>query len=123
MIRRPPRSTRTATLFPYTTLFRSLQQRMRVLHLRAPVLALDEVRDQVHRPRPEQRVQRDQALEPIRLRALEQLAHAARLELEHRDGLAPGEQLGGGRVVVGDGGDVERGMRGLRGTGERKSTR
>src|SRR3546814_5706944 len=27
MIRRPPRSTRTATLFPYTTLFRSLQGR------------------------------------------------------------------------------------------------
>src|SRR3546814_16132791 len=26
MIRRPPRSTRTATLFPYTTLFRSLLQ-------------------------------------------------------------------------------------------------
>src|SRR3546814_6520839 len=26
MIRRPPRSTRTDTLFPYTTLFRSLQQ-------------------------------------------------------------------------------------------------
>src|SRR3546814_11432621 len=26
MIRRPPRSTRTATLFPYTTLFRSLRQ-------------------------------------------------------------------------------------------------
>src|SRR3546814_3928362 len=26
MIRRPPRSTRTATLFPYTTLFRSLDQ-------------------------------------------------------------------------------------------------
>src|SRR3546814_962143 len=25
MIRRPPRSTRTATLFPYTTLFRSIQ--------------------------------------------------------------------------------------------------
>src|SRR3546814_7782585 len=25
MIRRPPRSTRTATLFPYTTLFRSVQ--------------------------------------------------------------------------------------------------
>src|SRR3546814_12305610 len=29
MIRRPPRSTRTDTLFPYTTLFRSL----RLLHL------------------------------------------------------------------------------------------
>src|SRR3546814_17381401 len=27
MIRRPPRSTRTDTLFPYTTLFRSLQPR------------------------------------------------------------------------------------------------
>src|SRR3546814_7720155 len=26
MIRRPPRSTRTDTLFPYTTLFRSLRQ-------------------------------------------------------------------------------------------------
>src|SRR3546814_10453876 len=29
MIRRPPRSTRTDTLFPYTTLFRSLEQLLR----------------------------------------------------------------------------------------------
>src|SRR3546814_14923516 len=29
MIRRPPRSTRTDTLFPYTTLFRSLQHLLR----------------------------------------------------------------------------------------------
>src|SRR3546814_9520383 len=28
MIRRPPRSTRTDTLFPYTTLFRSVDQRL-----------------------------------------------------------------------------------------------
>src|SRR3546814_14983556 len=28
MIRRPPRSTRTDTLFPYTTLFRSYSQRL-----------------------------------------------------------------------------------------------
>src|SRR3546814_1783664 len=28
MIRRPPRSTRTDTLFPYTTLFRSLRDRL-----------------------------------------------------------------------------------------------
>src|SRR3546814_9478271 len=28
MIRRPPRSTRTDTLFPYTTLFRSRQRRL-----------------------------------------------------------------------------------------------
>src|SRR3546814_9168304 len=31
MIRRPPRSTRTGTLFPYTTLFRSLTQQIAYL--------------------------------------------------------------------------------------------
>src|SRR3546814_12259402 len=35
MIRRPPRSTRTDTLFPYTTLFRSLQ----VLSVRGEIMA------------------------------------------------------------------------------------
>src|SRR3546814_2753544 len=35
MIRRPPRSTRTDTLFPYTTLFRSHQQD-KARHGRAP---------------------------------------------------------------------------------------
>src|SRR3546814_15246553 len=41
MIRRPPRSTRTDTLFPYTTLFRSSQyEEMRsVLHLNVPLVA------------------------------------------------------------------------------------
>src|SRR3546814_14639863 len=34
-MRRPPRSTRTATLFPYTTLFRSGQRRVRRLTLDA----------------------------------------------------------------------------------------
>src|SRR3546814_1806419 len=34
MIRRPPRSTRTDTLFPYTTLFRSSGGGMRALHRR-----------------------------------------------------------------------------------------
>src|SRR3546814_7427553 len=37
MIRRPPRSTRTDTLFPYTTLFRSLSLLM-LLWMRAAVL-------------------------------------------------------------------------------------
>src|SRR3546814_10030821 len=32
MIRRPPRSTRTDTLFPYTTLFRSDLERRRLVH-------------------------------------------------------------------------------------------
>src|SRR3546814_1647644 len=36
MIRRPPRSTRTDTLFPYTTLFRSTN----FIHRGAPLLAL-----------------------------------------------------------------------------------
>src|SRR3546814_6884701 len=43
MIRRPPRSTRTDTLFPYTTLFRSLFFR-RVLVLDAETVALDDAR-------------------------------------------------------------------------------
>src|SRR3546814_14997576 len=42
MIRRPPRSTRTDTLFPYTTLFRSLA---------AVALVLGEIEGVVHRPR------------------------------------------------------------------------
>src|SRR3546814_9934090 len=33
MIRRPPRSTRTYTLFPYTTLFRSVETRQRIAGL------------------------------------------------------------------------------------------
>src|SRR3546814_1255926 len=36
MIRRPPRSTRTDTLFPYTTLFRSLKRLRQLLALPAP---------------------------------------------------------------------------------------
>src|SRR3546814_11661842 len=32
MIRRPPRSTRTDTLFPYTTLFRSIVNRLKRAH-------------------------------------------------------------------------------------------
>src|SRR3546814_9072842 len=37
MIRRPPRSTRTDTLFPYTTLFRSVDRRR---HLEGPLVAV-----------------------------------------------------------------------------------
>src|SRR3546814_4637248 len=44
MIRRPPRSTRTDTLFPYTTLFRSLD------HGRRRVDRRHRQRDQVVRP-------------------------------------------------------------------------
>src|SRR3546814_5603190 len=33
MLRRPPRSTRTDTLFPYTTLFRSRQEEVKRAHI------------------------------------------------------------------------------------------
>src|SRR3546814_19993210 len=49
MIRRPPRSTRTATLFPYTTLFRSVrhdpQREQRELGERAAREQLEEAED------------------------------------------------------------------------------
>src|SRR3546814_5489463 len=43
MIRRPPRSTRTDTLFPYTTLFRSVRQPCRWIGDRRPAKGTDEV--------------------------------------------------------------------------------
>src|SRR3546814_8004039 len=48
MIRRPPRSTRTDTLFPYTTLFRSLPQRADRLQVR-------ELLEKLRRRLPDQR--------------------------------------------------------------------
>src|SRR3546814_18215668 len=39
MIRRPPRSTRTDTLFPYTTLFRSFTLASKQLHIAQPPLS------------------------------------------------------------------------------------
>src|SRR3546814_10838937 len=48
MIRRPPRSTRTDTLFPYTTLFRSLEGAARRLVLRAALRASGERRRAGH---------------------------------------------------------------------------
>src|SRR3546814_6788324 len=40
MIRRPPRSTRTDTLFPYTTLFRSIHNLRRIPMRLLPLLAM-----------------------------------------------------------------------------------
>src|SRR3546814_5401036 len=53
MIRRPPRSTRTDTLFPYTTLFRSRAAGVDRVHAGQVVLARDLLRAQVllHRHR------------------------------------------------------------------------
>src|SRR3546814_2575601 len=69
MIRRPPRSTRTDTLFPYTTLFRSHRQ-----HRRARRIAL--VEDVDLRPGIAAELQRDQAQQ-------HRLARAGRADHHH----------------------------------------
>src|SRR3546814_7253363 len=61
MTRRPPRSTRTDTLFPYTTLFRSL------CHDRRNLLRADVLRDR--RPPVQARTDRQQAARSRRRRA------------------------------------------------------
>src|SRR3546814_3530888 len=50
MIRRPPRSTRTDTLFPYTTLFRSLGERRAAgdLQHQSPVQGDHQLRSEEH---------------------------------------------------------------------------
>src|SRR3546814_12879013 len=53
MIRRPPRSTRTNTLFPYTTLFRSIHDRRAGLGKLLPALraqALGRIADACQQP-------------------------------------------------------------------------
>src|SRR3546814_1577783 len=79
MIRRPPRSTRTDTLFPYTTRFRSLLDPHAALHRL------------VHRP----------AVEAV-------AALAGMLGLVHRD-VAVLHQRGGAGGIVGEQGDADRG--------------
>src|SRR3546814_1549207 len=89
MIRRPPRSTRTGTLFPYTTLFRSRPRRhaevagLRVDRVQPAVLARAHPADVVaHRPH---------------LPAL--LAIGVRRNQHRQVGLAAGAGEGGGNVV------------------------
>src|SRR3546814_3574175 len=57
MIRRPPRSTRTDTLFPYTTLFRSLEQSQRQNPLSVELLVSSAKR---YLAKPEYRIQLDE---------------------------------------------------------------
>src|SRR3546814_15684637 len=50
MIRRPPRSTRTDTLFPYTTLFRSSHQERKLDARNRPARNVLSIEDQKLRP-------------------------------------------------------------------------
>ena len=52
------------------------------------MFALDVLRDEVHRAGAEQRHQRDHVLEAVGARALDEVAHAARFQLEHGGGVA-----------------------------------
>src|SRR3546814_4333115 len=76
MIRRPPRSTRTDTLFPYTTLFRSRRQRLepRVLQLLERLEALGNRREFLERVGLEQFLHRGEAQRIVLIVVVEALA-------------------------------------------------
>src|SRR3546814_13127336 len=61
MIRRPPRSTRTDTLFPYTTLFRSIVDRHRLVE---PVLGEHIAADMLRQVARKGQQLRDDPLQP-----------------------------------------------------------
>src|SRR3546814_7638608 len=92
MIRRPPRSTRTDTLFPYTTLFRSVQQLFEL------TVELDPGRGA--------RVGRDLALrEDLKQHGRERVAHGAGVarvgrQVLERARLRLRERLGAGSSVA-----------------------
>ena len=74
------------------------RRRVRVV---AAVLAVDEVADHagLERARAEQRHQRHDVFEPVRLQAPDQVLHAAGFQLEHRGGLRLRHEVVG-RLVV-----------------------
>ena len=74
------------------------QRRMQVVEALA-LLALDVVGYQLHRPRAVQGHERDDVLEAVGPRPGEQLAHAARFELEHGRGVAGGEDAIGLAII------------------------
>src|SRR3546814_1860854 len=108
MIRRPPRSTRTDTLFPYTTLFRSLLEPLLPAADRdQPVAAhLKLVVERLHRAiiegvarllahrRPDQRLMR--------------VGEARALEIGHRVRLAPDDVVEDPIIIVLERGEIGR---------------
>src|SRR3546814_20467309 len=78
MIRRPPRSTRTDTLFPYTTLFRSKAW----LDAKGAVADAQQMLEEVQR-------RRDEVLAEVsRLERIRRIAPAVRLRSDHLAALA-----------------------------------
>ena len=89
-----------------------LEARMQVIDraIAPAVLAVDEIIDHagLQRAGPEQRDQRHDVLEAIRLQPADEILHAARLELEDGGGAAGLEQRVGGRVIHGQRAHRER---------------
>ena len=80
-----------------------------VMDLGRVVLARHEVRDVVHGTRAVEGVHCDEVLEALGMKLHQPFAHAAGFELEHGLGVAAGIEVEGGRVVDGDGLDVDFG--------------
>src|SRR3546814_19817767 len=76
MIRLPPRSTRTYTLLPYTTLFRSRDRMQRIETLSAELAELERVEREI--------TQRQAVLDATKARQREQLAELERDRRERR---------------------------------------
>src|SRR3546814_15101895 len=83
MIRRPPRSTRTYPLFPYTTLFRS-RARLALATARLPDALAQGRDDRVELPRPDRRI--------VDIGFAQ--AQLAMLRRDHRDLVRPAVRLG-----------------------------
>ena len=76
-------------------------------HRLAAVLAKAVLGNQVHRPRPEERVGGDEVLDAVGLHLQQELAHAAGFELQDPGGVSPPEKLEDLLVVVGEPVEVE----------------
>ncbi len=85
-----------------------LEPRIEIVDALPAVLALDEFRNQLHRPRAIQRHQGDDVLEAIGPGSLEQVAHATRFELEHGGRIGAGEDPVRRRIVQRDLLEIER---------------
>src|SRR3546814_3897738 len=84
MIRRPPRSTRTDTLFPYTTLFRSVESKAKpITDINSPTTSCCLLRCAV--------IHRRNRLPLHRLAALDRLAIGGVVLEEHRQAVALAE--------------------------------
>src|SRR3546814_9985891 len=87
-MRRPPRSTRTDTLFPYTTLFRSHAGTLFLEHVRRVFAALEQARDSVKAAangfHGQLRVAMSDGITPSRLPALLALCRQEEPEVEIR---------------------------------------